>query len=98
MAMNNSAGTLANADWDNIESELLFKFRCLRQLSQHLHQIHPESVADKIANDLVLPCLELIADFCACVEITNNSKEATNVDGVVDRNRGDVGNGNRVSG
>ena len=57
---------LRTADWDQLERDVVFRIRLLRATCEKLE---PGAVSDKIAQDIFLPALGLLAEFCACVEI-----------------------------
>ena len=58
--------TLRNADWDGTEKEVVEKLRLLRAACCHLE---PNEVNDMIARDLFLPALAKLGEFCAMVQI-----------------------------
>jgi hypothetical protein len=58
--------TLRNADWPRIEREVVEKIRMLKAIADGLPA---NAINDKIAHDLVLPALNLLGRFCACVTV-----------------------------
>lgn len=59
---------LAKADWAHLEQDVVAKIRMLQTICAKLPQ---DELSDKIANELILPALQLLAEFCACVEVTD---------------------------
>ena len=55
---------LRKADWDALETEVVAKIRLLRGLAEHLE---PTPLHDRLAAELILPCLELLGQFCLSV-------------------------------
>lgn len=64
--MKTSTKQLSGADWDAMEREVVEKIRLLKSFSQAMPG---NPVMEKVANDLILPCVGLLADFCASVQI-----------------------------
>jgi hypothetical protein len=61
-----SVAALQDADWDQVERDLIITLRSLRLIALSL----PRTAAgDKIANDLILPAMELAGAFCVTVEV-----------------------------
>lgn len=58
--------TLAGADWDELERDVVVRIRLLRAASQKLEA---NEVNDRIAQDLFLPAIRLLAEFCLRIEI-----------------------------
>ncbi len=58
--------TMRGADWDGVEKEVVEKLRMLKALCAHLE---PNPLNDKIAEDLFLPALRLLGEFCVKVQI-----------------------------
>lgn len=57
--------TMRAADWDGTEREVVAKIRLLRGLAEKLES-NPTN--DRIANDLILPALMLLGQFCQSVQ------------------------------
>ena len=64
--MKTSIEKLASADWERIEQDVVSRLRLIKAMCQGIER---DELSDKIANDIVLPALSLIAEFCACVEV-----------------------------
>lgn len=56
--------TLRKADWAGTEREVVFKMRLLHGM---VEKLEPTPINDKIAADLIMPALQLLAEFCNCV-------------------------------
>lgn len=56
--------TLRDANWDQLEGDVVQKIRILKAAATHLED---GFIGDKIANDLILPNLQLLAEFCGGV-------------------------------
>lgn len=68
--MQTDMATLAAADWDDLEREVVTRIRLLRMTAQGLSEDDPLSeYHDRIANDLILPNVRLLAQFCANVNV-----------------------------
>ena len=61
-----SMETLKNADWNNVIQEVVTKLRYMQACAEKLP---PGVEADRIANDLFLPNLALIGEFCTNIVI-----------------------------
>ena len=62
--------TLAAADWDNLEREVVIRIRLLKAMAQNLSPNDPLAEHhDGVANDLILPNIRLLAAFCASITI-----------------------------
>jgi len=73
--MKTSIAALKKADWDRMESDVVTRIRLLKTAVQGM-QASP--LNDKIAEDLFLPCLQLLGDFCGAFDITEqNDQEAS---------------------
>ncbi len=66
--------TLARADWDGLEAEVVTKLRLIKTAVRTMDR---GPLNDQIANDLFRPCLELLAHFCAAVTLAEEK-----IDGV----------------
>jgi len=58
--------TLKAANWEQLELDVLVRIRLLRETVQGLDA---NKVTDRVAEDLVLPAVRLLAAFCECVEV-----------------------------
>lgn len=58
--------TLRNADWDSVENEVILKIRLLKATCQ---QLESNELSDQIAEDILLPALRLLGEFCVRVTI-----------------------------
>jgi hypothetical protein len=58
--------TLRQADWDGVEKDVVTRIRLLKAACQHLD---PNDMNDKIAEDLFLPALRLLGEFCTRITI-----------------------------
>lgn len=57
---------IKQADWQKVEDEVVEKIRALRDICQ---QSKPSPLMDKIANEMILPCVALLGQFCVSVKI-----------------------------
>lgn len=58
--------TLRRADWDELERDVVTRIRALKAVAAGLE---PDAASDRIANELMLPALELLAEFCTSVDV-----------------------------
>lgn len=72
--MRTSITQLRKADWNTIEKEVLVKIRLLRAMCEKLE---PNELNDKIANDLILPAMACLGNFCTSVELDEFSLDKT---------------------
>lgn len=63
---NTTIEQLRQADWDQLHDDVSLRIDLLEQAVKTLD---PNPLNDKIANDLFMPALRLLADFCLRVEI-----------------------------
>ena len=71
--METSIEKLREADWDKLEKDVVGRIRMLRGLVMKGGE---GETWDKIANDLILPNIGLLAGFCANVEIEEEGPKA----------------------
>ena len=64
--------TVRAADWKHLRAEVNQKIDLLEHL---VNTLEPSPVNDKIAEDLVLPCMKYLAAFCTSVKIGPVSDE-----------------------
>jgi hypothetical protein len=57
---------LRGADWDQLEADVVARIRALRAICT---TIKPGELSDKMANDLILPNLKLLAAFCEAMKV-----------------------------
>ena len=58
--------TMRQADWDGVEKEVVEKLRLLKMM---VHKLEPNALNDKIAEDLIMPALKKLGEFCMMVEL-----------------------------
>lgn len=63
---------LRRADWDGVEREVVLKLRLLRGV---VEKIEPNETSDRLANDLFLPCLRLLGEFCTRINLDDSNKK-----------------------
>lgn len=63
--------TLRTANWDSLEADVLTRIRLLKGMAQKLE---PNAVNDRIAAELIGPAVELLAQFCLCVQIEEENE------------------------
>lgn len=75
MTNHTSIETLAAADWDALERDVVLRIRVLKVMCKRLNADADGSdganraALDKLANDLVLPNVELLGAFCTNVSL-----------------------------
>ena len=57
---------LRKSDWIKLENDVRSRIVALRDLTNALE---PNPVSDRIANDLILPCITMLAEFVNAVQI-----------------------------
>lgn len=63
---------LRKANWGQLEQDVVKKLHLLRAMVEH---IEPSELTDKIADDCILPALELLANFCGCVQVGQEMRD-----------------------
>jgi len=63
--------TLKKADWNKVEDEVVEKIRLLKAACLHLES---NPLNDKIAEDIFLPALALLGDFCTRITLESDEK------------------------
>jgi hypothetical protein len=66
MTIKTKMETLKNADWDQLEKDVVIRIKALRVL---VAKTDSDAVNDAIANDLILPNISLLAEFCESIDI-----------------------------
>ena len=61
--------TMRRVDWPGVEQEVVQKLRLLRAM---VAKLEPNALNDKIAEDLFLPALKKLGEFCTMVEIDDD--------------------------
>lgn len=69
--MKTSMKQLKSADWNQLENDVLMRIRWLRAVVSHSAE---DPVNDAIAEDLILPAVTLLSEFCALVTIEEDSE------------------------
>jgi len=64
---------LAKADWKALERDVVTRIRIMAILARTIKRETPDEIetADKIANNLILPNIQLLASFCAAIKQTD---------------------------
>lgn len=58
-------------DFDQIEKDVVTRIRLIKAMYEHMK---PEDL--KIIHEsLIVPCMKLLAEFCACVKISEDEDE-----------------------
>ena len=70
--MKTSIAALKHADWDRLESDVVTRIRLLKTAVQGMEA---GPLNDKIAQDLFLPCLQLLGGFCEAFDITEQDDQ-----------------------
>lgn len=63
-------------DWANLKTEVMAKLEYLRVAWAASERDMPPEVHKKIVNDIYVPAIRLLAEFCACLEVTEEDEEA----------------------
>lgn len=58
--------TLKSADWNQLTDDVVIRIKFLESVVKSMEE---NDANDLICNDLIYPNLEILADFCANVEI-----------------------------
>lgn len=61
-----------NANWDQMEQDVVERIRYLKLICQKLDAGKP--LNDAIANDLIMPNIRLLAEFCESVKCEEGSE------------------------
>ncbi len=61
-----------NPDWDSVKADVCNRIDLLRATYENMEG----PIAEKIFKDLILPCMELLGQFCACVKIEEETEDA----------------------
>ena len=68
---------LAKADWEKLESDVVARIHCLRDMTKAMAAQEARdgqtTLNDRLANDLVLTNLRLLAAFCENITIEDTS-------------------------
>lgn len=64
--MKTSIEQLRKANWDALEHDVVTRIRLLRAM---VDKLDTNELHDKVANDLILPNVSLLARFCSAVQI-----------------------------
>lgn len=68
--MTTSMKQLAKADWTKLEQDVIKRIRVLAVTSKKMSEPpHNQKFADQLANDLILPNVQLLAKFCEAVDL-----------------------------
>ncbi len=65
--LNTSALRLQQADWDRLEADVVTGIRALRAIVARLEPDKP--LTESMAKNLIMPNLELLAEFCNNVSV-----------------------------
>ena len=63
-------------DWANLKTEVLTKLEYLQISWAASERDAPSEVHKKIVEDIYAPAIRLLAEFCACLEVTEGDEEA----------------------
>lgn len=69
--MKTSMKQLKAADWNQLENDVVMRIRWLRAVVNHSAE---DPVNDAIAEDLILPAVTILSDFCTLVTIEEDSE------------------------
>ena len=70
---------LAAANWEDVERDVVMRIRLLRDTAHKMGRLnHPafHDTTDKVANELLLPNIELLAKFCTNIAVEPPDPEA----------------------
>ncbi|MEI6177661.1 MAG: hypothetical protein WCS43_12275, partial [Verrucomicrobiota bacterium] len=68
---NTTIETLRNADWDKLHDDVSLRIGLIQQA---VCQLEPNAINDKIANELLLPAIRLLADFILRIHIAQDQE------------------------
>jgi hypothetical protein len=63
---------LARIDFDKMEKEVVARIRMLRLVVQNVDR---NPVSDKVAQDVILPCIVKLMEFCDAVTIKEDEED-----------------------
>ena len=66
----------AKVDWHNLKAELLTKIEYLRVSWAASERDAPPEVHNKLVENIYVPAIRLLAEFCACLEVTDDEEAA----------------------
>jgi hypothetical protein len=69
--MKTSMKQLKSADWNQLESDVLMRIRWLHAVVKHSSD---DPVNDAIAEDLILPAITMLSEFCALITPEEDSE------------------------
>ena len=64
--MTTNIETLRKANWDRLERDVVMRIRLLRTAVQGMAR---DPISDKLAEDLFMPCIELLGSFVGAVDV-----------------------------
>lgn len=79
MSGTTSIETLAKADWDALEQDVVLRIRLLKGMCEQMFQDATSErmpTLDKMANELVLPNVRLLSEFCINVSLEDEDDES----------------------
>lgn len=65
--------TLKNADWNELTNDVVTRIKALEATVKSLEE---NDANDLICNDLIYPNLEILAEFCANVDLKPTGRKA----------------------
>ena len=68
--MRTSLAALKQANWERLESDVVSRIRLLRTA---VAGMEASPLSDKVAQDLFLPCLQLLGEFCGAFDISDRN-------------------------
>lgn len=57
--------TMKSADWNQIEQDVVSRIRAMKATVEHMEE---NAVNDQICQDVILPLIEMLTEFCAHIE------------------------------
>jgi hypothetical protein len=68
--------TMQAADWDKLHDDVSERIQLIEQA---IKKLEPNPLNDKIANELFMPALRLLADFCSRIEIERDPADPAHI-------------------
>ena len=70
---------LRKADWGRLEADVVTRIHLLKSMADALE---PNPTTEKIANDLIVPAIALLGQFCSMIDIEESPLDAAKVSGL----------------
>lgn len=71
--MDTDIQTLRQANWESVEQEVVYKIRLLHAM---VDKLEPNEMNNKIAQDLFLPAMMKLGEFCTMIKLGEDAEPA----------------------